>query len=365
MRKDKSSSLADKLFPQMEEADFEILNIPPEKRRLSTETYDFTVSTINEYIKDNHIVIPKFQRGYVWNRSQASRLIESLIIQCPIPVIFLSQNSDETLSVIDGNQRLNSIKLFLEDDFQLKGLTAYPEIEGFYFSELDPRFQRHILNRTVRCIVILKDTHPQIKFDVFERLNTGSVRLNPQELRHGIYNGPLMDLLEKLSKDKDWQTLSGTKQDRRMKGDELILRFLSLSDNWRSYSKPLSSFLNVYSENHRIVSSEVQAELKNTFTHTFNNCQKIFGIYTFRTFNKDFKQLKFNAALFDAQMVSVFEIAPDEQRIAAIDKERMLHNLRELIFDDDFSKYISSGTTDRKSVQERIRLFRDFLNNNL
>jgi len=199
MRKDKSSSLADKLFPQQVEPEMEILSIPPEKRRLSTETYDFTVSTINDYIREHHIIIPKFQRGYVWNRAQASRLIESLIIQCPIPVIFLSQNSDETLSVIDGNQRLNSIKLFLEDDFQLKGLTAYPEIEGFYFSELDPRFQRHILNRTIRCIVILKDTHPQIKFDVFERLNTGSVKLNPQELRHGIYNGSFMDLIEKLT----------------------------------------------------------------------------------------------------------------------------------------------------------------------
>ena len=365
MRKDKSSSLADKLFPQQIETDFEILSIPPEKRRLSTETYDFTVSTINEYIKERHIIIPKFQRGYVWNRAQASRLIESLIIQCPIPVIFLSQNSDETLAVIDGNQRLNSIKLFLEDDFQLKGLTAYPEIEGFYFSELDPRFQRHILNRTIRCIVILKDTHPQIKFDVFERLNTGSVKLNPQELRHGIYNGSFMDLIEKLSKNKEWQNLSGTKQDRRMKGDELILRFFALIDNWRNYSKPLVSFLNIYAESNRIITDDKKDELTNNFTQTFDFCFQVFGNYTFRTFNNEFKQLKFNAALFDAQMVAMFELAPDVRKLATINKERILHKLKDLLFDEYFSKYISAGTTDKKSVQERIRMFKDFLTANL
>lgn len=361
MRKDKSASLADRLFPQMEESDFEILNIPPEKRRLSTETYDFTVSTINEYIKTGHIVIPKFQRGYVWNRAQASRLIESLIIQCPIPVIFLSQNSDETLAVIDGNQRLNSMKLFLEDDFQLKGLTAYPELEGFYYSELDPRFQRHIINRTVRCIVILKDTHPQIKFDVFERLNTGSVKLNPQELRHGIYNGSLMEMIEKISADKIWQTLTGTKQNKRMKGDELILRFFALSENWRNYSKPMSGFLNNYSELYREPSKEKKDDLKESFQQTYKVCHKLFGDLAFKTFNKDFKQPKFNAALYDAQMVAAYEEGISLVKIQKNNRNTILNGVRDLIHKEEFAKYISSGTTDKKSVQERIRIFRNFI----
>src|SRR5690606_33557409 len=173
----KSTLLANRIFPDTDEFEVEVLNIPAEKRKLITETYDFTVSTINDYINNEHIVIPNFQRGYVWTRTQASRLIESLIIQCPIPVVYLSQNADETLSVIDGNQRLTSISLFLNNGFPLSGLSTYPELDGLTFIELDPRFQRHIINRTIRCIAILKETHPQIKFDVFERLNTGSVRL--------------------------------------------------------------------------------------------------------------------------------------------------------------------------------------------
>ena len=157
-----SSSLADLLFPgTKDQQDFAdgILSIPPEQRKLHTETYDFAVDTIVERIEAGTIFIPDFQRRYVWNDAQASRLVESLIIQCPVPVIYLNQEPDENLSVIDGNQRLTSIRRFIRNEFALKGLTAYPELEGNRYHELDPRFQRHIFNRTLRCIVILKDTH--------------------------------------------------------------------------------------------------------------------------------------------------------------------------------------------------------------
>ncbi|HEU4708759.1 MAG TPA: DUF262 domain-containing protein, partial [Methylophilaceae bacterium] len=209
------TNLANILFPEAkEQEDFAdgILSIAPEQRKLHTETYDFTVETIVEKLEDKSIFIPHFQRRYVWSDAQASRLIESLIIQCPIPVIYLNQEPDERLSVIDGNQRLTSIARFLKNEFALKGLTAYPELEGSRFFELDPRFQRHIQNRTLRCIVILKDTHPQVKFDVFERLNTGATRLTPQEIRHGLYFGDLMTLATKVVKDTELLSLLEIKE---------------------------------------------------------------------------------------------------------------------------------------------------------
>ncbi|WP_255090714.1 DUF262 domain-containing protein [Escherichia coli] len=136
-----AKKLADKLFPIFDDDDISIVDIPPEQRRLHTETYDFSISTLVDYLKNGTVFIPDFQRKYVWSRGQASRLIESLIIQCPIPVIYLNQEKDESLSVIDGNQRLTSIKLFIEDGFELQGLTAYPELEGNSFSSLDARFR--------------------------------------------------------------------------------------------------------------------------------------------------------------------------------------------------------------------------------
>jgi uncharacterized protein with ParB-like and HNH nuclease domain len=193
------------------EDDEGILNVPLNERRLQTETYDFTIATIENLLRESKIVVPEFQRRYVWNRSQASRLIESLIIQCPIPVIYLDQEDDGTLKAIDGNQRLWAIRLFLENNFKLTGLKAFPDLNGFLFRQHDPRFQVHIHNRTIRCITILKETHPQIKFDVFERLNTGAVQLTPQELRHGLYHGRLMEQLDELGEYEPWQRLSGIK----------------------------------------------------------------------------------------------------------------------------------------------------------
>ncbi|EON79224.1 Protein of unknown function DUF262 [Lunatimonas lonarensis] len=363
IEKNKSTKLADKLFPEVEEINLDILNIPPDKRRLNTETYDFTVSSLIDYLKNGHIIIPEFQRGYVWNRAQASRLIESLIINCPIPVIFLSQNPDETLAVIDGNQRLNSIKLYLADDFELRGLTAYPELEGFKFSELDPRFQRHIQNRTVRCIVILKDTHPQIKFDVFERLNTGSVKLNSHELRHGIHSGPFMELLEKLGNDKTFRELTLNKADKRMKSDELVLRFLSLAENWRNYTKPLVAFLNGYSEANRNANAGKLIECENDFRNTLNTVNSALHKYAFKTYDESLKNAKFNAALYDAQMISFYELNPSQEKIEALANKNFISKNQKFIESEDFNKFISSGTTDKNSVVGRINEYKEFLKN--
>ena len=363
MDNNKSTRLANKLFPVKEKYEIDILDIPADKRRLNTETYDFTVSTIVEYIKERHIEIPMFQRGYVWNRAQASRLIESLIIQCPIPVVYLSQNRDETLSVIDGNQRLTSISLYLNDEFPLTGLATYPELDGFKFSEPEPRFQRHIRNRTIRCIVILKDTHPQIKFDVFERLNTGSVKLNPQELRHGIYNGPLIEQLETLSQKSTFKKATSTTNDKRMKGEEMVLRFFALYQEWENYQKPMTTYLNNYAEDNRFIDNQSLETLTTAFQTTFNKCHELYGDYTFKTFDENRKRLKSNTALFDAQMISMYNLNPTIEELEAINKNMVIDRLEELLGNEEFYSTITKGTTDRNTVHKRIIDYTEFLRN--
>lgn len=363
MDNNKSTRLANKLFPVKEDYEIDILDIPAEKRKLNTETYDFTVSTIVDYISEKHIEIPMFQRGYVWNRAQASRLIESLIIQCPIPVVYLSQNTDETLSVIDGNQRLTSISLYINDEFPLTGLATYPELDGFKFSELDPRFQRHIRNRTIRCIVILKDTHPQIKFDVFERLNTGSVKLNPQELRHGIYNGPLIETIEELSNISLFKKSTSTTNDKRMKGEEMILRFFALHNNWQEYQKPMTTYLNNYAENNRFFDKSTLEGLSNTFKTNFNKCIELYGEFTFKTFDANKKRMKANTALFDAQMISMTIVNPTIEQLEIINKDMVIERLSQLLSNEEFYDSLTKGTTDRNTVHKRINDYTDFLRN--
>jgi hypothetical protein len=355
----KSTVLANRIFPENNDFEVEILNIPAEKRKLITETYDFTVSTIVDYIDNQHIVIPNFQRGYVWNRVQASRLIESLIIQCPIPVIYLSQNNDETLSVIDGNQRLTSISLFLNNEFPLTGLSTYPELEGLTYNELDPRFQRHIVNRTIRCIAILKDTHPQIKFDVFERLNTGSVRLNPQELRHGIYSGAFMTKIEELGKVSLFKKLTSTSNDNRMKGDELVLRYFTLLDRLETYEKPMSVFLNKYAEDNRFLTANRIQILGENFTTNLNKCHFLYGDFAFKTFDESKKRLKANTALFE--MLTMNNVNPSLEEIEAINKTTVIDRLLELLLTEDFYNTLTKGTTDKNVVKKRIADYTIFL----
>ncbi|MBN9133550.1 MAG: DUF262 domain-containing protein [Nitrosospira multiformis] len=360
-----TSNLADLLFPgTLEQQDFAegILSIPPEQRKLHTETYDFTVDTIVERLEEEAIFIPEFQRRYVWNESQASRLMESLIIQCPIPVIYLNQEPDERLSVIDGNQRLTSIRRFIRNEFALKGLTAYPELEGNRYYQLDPRFQRHIRNRTLRCIVILKDTHPQVKFDVFERLNTGAVKLTPQELRHGLYYGDLINLATKTANDTKFANILDIKDDKRMKAEELILRFWALSENYVSYRKPLASFINSYAESLRKISPDHTIHLANSFISTLNSVQKLFGSFAFKIFDENgVIDSKFNSALFDAEMLAVKQLTVDGKLKNLTQKEAQ-QGLVELIKSDEaFRKSISIATSDENQVKVRVNAMKALL----
>jgi hypothetical protein len=357
-----TSKLADELFPIKKETDeLDILDIPPEQRRLHTETYDFTVATIYDHLDRGDIYIPEFQRGYVWTRTQASRLIESLVIQCPIPIIYLNQDRDEKLSVIDGNQRLQSIKLFIKDEFPLRGFTTYPELEGSTFSQLDPRIRRHILNRTLRCIAILKDTHPQIKFEIFERLNTGAVQLNAQELRHGIYHGKMINLVDELTKEPLWKELSGITIDKRMKGSEIILRFFALKEKLSSYKKPLNAFLNEFCEDYQNASDAKILDLKTSFLNTLQNINRYLGSAAFRTFDENGNVIKsINTALYDAQMLGFSNVSLKNKNIEA---PKLIESLRDLYKEEKFYESITAGTSATSLVKYRVKRFSEFLEN--
>jgi len=356
--KSPKQSLADILFPEARsQQDFAdgILSVPPEQRKLHTETYDFTVETVVEKLLDESIFIPHFQRRYVWTDPQASRLIESLIIQCPVPVIYLNQESNEKLSVIDGNQRLTSIKRFLLNEFPLKGLTAYPELEGSRFFELDPRFQRHIQNRTLRCIVILKDTHPQVKFDVFERLNTGATKLTPQELRHGLYFGDLMSLSSEVVKENELLALLDIKQDKRMKAEELVLRFWALNEDFDSYRKPLSIFINDFAEKNRSLTPQFKDHYRAAFSEALTGVTNLLGPLSFRIFDRNLHvESSFNSALYDSLMIGISKLLREKQlkKISVKDAQQALASLIEE--DEQFRKAISIATSDETQVRYRV-----------
>jgi hypothetical protein len=345
-------SLADTLFPAEDEFEDAILSIPPEKRILRTEQYDFSVATLVEMMKKGDVSIPEFQRRYVWSDRQASRLVESLIIQCPIPVIYLNQEKDETFSVIDGNQRLNSLKRFVENSFTLAGLTSYPELTGLRYSELDRRFQRHISNRVLRCTVILKETHPQVKFDVFERLNSGAVALTRQELRHGLYYGTLLKTAGSVARELKLDNHFGGRKDKRMKAEELVIRYWALSRGISTYEKPLASFISNFAEANRNPSDDEIVKLTQEIREAYDRAVQLFGPHSFSFSKKG--AARFNAAVFDAQMVSCAKLTPTKFQILGGKRVAIQQAYALLQKEREYSKSITLATSDKASLQGRI-----------
>lgn len=346
-------ALADALFPEEQEFEEAILSIPPEKRVLRTEQYDFSVSTLIGMMEKGDVTIPEFQRRYVWSERQASRLIESLIIQCPIPVIYLNQEKDETFSVIDGNQRLNSLRRFLTDAFTLIGLTSYPELTGLKYSQLDKRIQRHISNRVLRCTVILKETHPQVKFDVFERLNSGAVALTRQELRHGLYYGTLLRAAASIAKELKLEKHLGGRRDKRMKAEELVIRYWALSQGLGLYEKPLASFISSYAENNRNPTEEELGVLGANIRDAYSRSSEIFGPHCF-SFAKDDSRSRFNAAVFDAQMAACSRLTDDHFNKLMAQRDEIQKSYENLQRNPDYARSVTLATSDKASLQGRV-----------
>ena len=157
------------------------LLIAPKDRKLVAQPFDFIVGSLEEQIKIGQLILQdEYQRRQIWDQRKASRLIESLLLNVPIPVCYFAELEDGAYSVIDGQQRLTAIVRFITNLYPLTGLRVPPELNRKRFSELDTGDQRLIRTRTIRCIVIQRESHPDIRFDVFERLTIIRVLHRPQ-----------------------------------------------------------------------------------------------------------------------------------------------------------------------------------------
>lgn len=243
---------------------------PLKDRKVVTQPYDLSVTSVVSQINNGEIFLrplndrPNFQRKYVWNDKLASRLVESILLNVPIPPVYLSQNEEYELDVIDGQQRLYSLYRFEDNQFALTGLEALKEFNGSRFHQLPSKEQRKLKTHTLRCVLITNESHPEIKFDVFERLNSNTVPLNAQELRNCVHRGPLNELLGQLVSEKDWlRILKKKAPDKRLRDEELVLRFFAYNElGLSTYRTPLKHWLNDASKAGRKFPNEKIEELR-------------------------------------------------------------------------------------------------------
>ena len=291
-----------------------------DKPQIFTDKSDSEVESLVNRINRGSIVLqPDFQRYYVWDEVKASRLIESALLAIPLPTIYLSEEKDGKIYVIDGQQRLTSFVSFISgkfpngQQFKLKKLKVLKDFKDKLFSELPTDVQDKILQFTIRTITFLRQSGSDLKFEIFERLNTGSVALNDQELRNCIYRGEYNLLLKDLTNNLDFKYLLNiSAPDNRMADVELVLRFASFyHSTYLKYKSPMKKFLNGDMEKYQNISKQEADDLRESFKNALQIIRSLFDRNSFKRFymgsdnnSKDgyWEPKKFNFSLYDVLM---------------------------------------------------------------
>ena len=252
---------------------------------LSLHTVDYPFETLVQRAKATPpklILDPDFQRKYKWDKDgwvRASKFIESCLMRIPLPSCYFAENDNRAHLVIDGVQRITTIIRFMNDEFALEGMTAFPQLEGKKFSELGP-LAGDFESTTIRCIVLRNENPRALIAEIFSRLNKGAVELSDQEIRHALFAGPFDELLGELS---DLPPIKNFKMGRSgqaakdsREGDELVLRYFAFKEATEDYSDNLTKFLDKFMEQSKGFDASRIDEFRKSFEHSLASCQIIF-----------------------------------------------------------------------------------------
>ena len=316
---------------------------------------DPPLETLHSRWERDEIEIPRFQRGWVWKHTQASRLVESFLLGLPVPAIFLYRDRSSKRSlVIDGQQRLRTIFGFFEGNL--------PDVKDFFLRDVDPRWDRkryadlsEVERRTFREAVlraiVIEQNDPNddsSMYHIFERLNTGGTQLNPQEVRNSLAYGPFNDLMLELNELEEWRAIFGKEDPHpRMRDVELVIRFCALRESAMTYSMPMKKFLNDYMKRHQW--ERAHEPTRKAFESTVRRVLETLGPRPFHI------RRGINVAVYDSVMLAF-------SRDKKIPKD-VARRWEELLSDPDYDEVTRAGTTAERTVASRIKIASETLFN--
>lgn len=332
-------------------------DVAPVQYDISTYGADYPVDGLVKRLQKKDIFIPDFQRDYVWNQAEASRLIESLLLGLPIPGVFLARETEgNKLLIIDGQQRLKTLQFFYEGYFNPKDeqktkrvfklIKVQKRFENLTYEKLEENDRIKLDDSIIHATIIKQETPDDENtsiYHIFERLNNGGKKLTPQEIRTAIYYGSFNDMIQKLNEFKDWREMFGPIS-ARLKDKELILRFLASYYNAEKYSKPMVEFLNKFNKKHRNPNQLFIDESSKLFKDTITFIKDNVGKSAFRP------EGILNVSVFEGVTVGLAKAIrtkglPDGQKFKAVSQN--------LLKDSDFLKSVTSGTSDDSVFKER------------
>jgi len=331
---------------------------------IATYPSDLTLSVIHEMWRAGDIRIPTFQRNFVWNIKQASRLIESFLVGLPVPQVFFYIDSDNKNLVIDGQQRILSVVFFFEGYFgienlqgrrtvfRLTGLAEKSPYAGKRFEDLTPTDQRRLRGAVLRAVNIRQlapVNQSTSMFHIFDRLNTGGTPLRGQEIRNCVFHGRIVDFLQDLNEIPAWRAILGRKAlDKHQRDVEMILRIFAMSERGTHYDKPMREFLNQQMKTH---AKDKEGKVS-TFASRF---KKVTNVVVKELPDKPFHvRGPINLAVMDSVMSVLIRktssIPPD-----------LGNRFDALLKDKDYRQAVFFNTSDASTVKDRLKLALQYL----
>lgn len=337
---------------------------PFDPTKIRVETQAKTIDNLISRMEHGEIVLqPDFQRADVWQDTARSRLIESILIRIPLPAFYMDATDDERWLVIDGQQRLSTIRRFVIDkSLRLSDLEFLTELNGLYFDDLPQSLKRRIRETNITVYLVERGTPAEVKFNIFRRINTGGLPLSAQEIRHALNQGKATQLLKELASSEAFLGATARRvSPLRMADREMVLRFLAfvLHDPETYSSEGFDSFLSeVMGELNKMDEAELD-ELRERFRAAMDRAKELFGLDAFRKrVSLKARRLPINKALFEAWSVTLDALDGNQMAKLRGRKEQLIRRSVELMNEPTFHNAVSQGTGDIRKVQLRFREIR-------
>lgn len=324
---------------------------PFDQTKIDISMRTLTLDLIIKRLENDEInLMPNFQRkGDLWNQQTKSRLIESLILRIPLPAFYFDGTNDEEWLIIDGLQRLTAVKeFFVTKKLELEGLEFLKDFNHCTYQDLPRTYTRRMEETQIIAFIVNPGTPSPVKYNIFKRINTAGLELEPQEIRHALYQGKSTKLLEKLAQNENFlKATDYSIKIERMQDREFILRFLAFRENGiKNYEGVIDDYLNDTMEIINGYGDEQIAQLEKEFDEAMQLAYAIFENNAFRKiFSKESRRNPINRALFEIWSVAFSQLSESDKKKLVRYKEELLDKFIQLMNDkaSNFSIDVNSG----------------------
>lgn len=331
-----------------------------QRKKVDVDNFDVTIRELVRMVEDGEIDrAPEYQRKFRWDKSRESKLVESVLLGLPVPTIFMATNKDGTWELVDGLQRISSLVHFLgkperlfatigkKERLKLEGLDKLSKFNGMLFEDLPEPIRLHLMKRALRVTALSDKSDLNVRFDTFERLNTGGIALSPQEIRSCVYQGALSEFLESMAGNASLKKLIKLQKGKQDDGtlEEFVLKVFAYSDRRDEFDGQVTIFLNDYAGDSQ--SPDKVGKMNKEFVSVLRKLSKV---QVGPILKQNYSVTPLNLA--EAVFIGALELSREKKK---------LEPLQGWIADKSLLRFSTGGTNTKKYLIGRIDRAKELL----